>query len=210
MPGEAFQPKLFKAADDAAPRRIALDATSWVELVAAWLPEPEALFAELRDGARWEQRDRRMYEKTVTEPRLTAEIADVAAVPPALRAAVDRLATQYGVGYDGLWLNYYRDGRDSTAWHGDRISCRRDDCTVPVLTLGATRRFLLKPRTGGASLALWPAAGDLVVMGGRCQRDWVHAVPKALELRAPRISVNFQSSEQGSVRPARRPTSRPG
>jgi len=197
VPKVGFQPRLFEVPEDAAPRRVALDATSWIELVPGWLPDPEALFAELRDGARWEQRDRRMYEKTVTEPRLTAEIGDVATAPSALREAVARLATQYGVSYDSLWLNFYRDGQDSTAWHGDRISCRRDDCVVPVLTLGATRRFLIKPRTGGSSLALWPAAGDLVVMGGRCQRDFVHSVPKAPELREPRVSVNFQSSEQG-------------
>ena len=88
------------------------------------------------------------------------------------------------------------DGQDSTAWHGDRISCRRESCTVPVLTLGATRRFLIKPRTSGASLALRPAAGDLIVMGGRCQHDWVHAVPKAADVLGARISINFQSSEQ--------------
>ena len=203
MRTEARQPSLFGAHDEPA-RRVALDAGSWLEVVPGWLAEPAALFDCLLRAAPWEQRDRRMYERMVTEPRLTAEIRELAHAPEALRAAADRLSTQYGVRYDSVWLNLYRDGHDSTAWHGDRISCRRDDCTVPVLTLGATRRFLIKPRTGGASRAFWPESGDLVVMGGRCQRDWMHSVPKAPETRDARISANFQSSEQGRPAPRRR------
>ena len=194
-----FQPDLFGKAFDPSRGRIELSATSWIEWLPGWLEEPGALFECLRASLPWEQRDRRMYEKTVTEPRLTAEIADVALAPSSLRAAAERLHTQYRVWYDHLWVNFYRDGRDSTAWHGDRISCRRDDCIVPVLTLGATRRFLIKPRDGGPAQALWPDSGDLVVMGGRCQVDWVHSVPKAPDVGAPRISVNFQSSEQSRV-----------
>jgi alkylated DNA repair dioxygenase AlkB len=199
MTASPFQPELFGTAADAKRRRLALDATSWIEWLPGWLDEPAALFEELRATLPWEQRDRRMWEKTVTEPRLTAELADVARAPAALRAAAARLSTQYGVPYDYLWVNFYRDGRDSTAWHGDRISGRRDRSVVPVLTLGATRRFLIKPRIGGASHALWPDAGDLLVMGGACQRDWVHAVPKAPGAAGARISVNFQSSVQGRV-----------
>jgi alkylated DNA repair dioxygenase AlkB len=203
MLNDARQPSLFAAPAGPARRRVALDSTSWIELVPGWLAEPEALFACLLDAVAWAQRERRMYERMVTEPRLTAELRDLGQAPETLRAAADRLSTQYGVRYDSLWLNLYRDGNDSTAWHGDRISCRREECTVPVLTLGATRRFLIKPRAGGASRALWPESGDLVVMGGRCQRDWVHALPKAPETPGARISVNFQSSEQARP-PARR------
>ena len=139
-----------------------------------------------------------MFENMVVEPRLTAEIRDLSRAPhECLRECAERLSSHYGVRYDSLWLNLYRDGRDSTAWHGDRISCRRAECIVPELTLGASRRFLIKPRAGGASHSFRPAAGDLLVMGGRCQRDWVHSVPKAADVAGARISVNFQSSEQG-------------
>jgi alkylated DNA repair dioxygenase AlkB len=98
---------------------------------------------------------------------------------PALVAAGDALSAHYGVRYDNLWLNLHRGGEDSTGWHRDRFSCRRPECIVPVLTLGATRRFLLRPRAGGPCVAFHPSAGDLVVMGGRCQDEWVHSVPKA-------------------------------
>jgi alkylated DNA repair dioxygenase AlkB len=101
--------------------------------------------------------------------------------------------------YDSLWLNFYRNGQDSTGWHRDRFSCRRPECIVPVLTLGAQRRFLIKPRAGGASIAFKPGSGDLVVMGGRSQEDWVHSVPKDPGITEPRISINFQSSVQATA-----------
>jgi alkylated DNA repair dioxygenase AlkB len=195
-----WQPSLFGGAPptpSARGRRVQLDATSWIELVPGWLPGADPLFESLLDALPWEQRKRPMFEQVVLEPRLTAEIHSLADVPhPALRDAADALSSRYGVRYDHFWINLYRDGRDSTAWHRDRFSCRREQCLVPVLTLGATRRFLIKPRGGGASHGFRPAAGDLIVMGGRCQRDWVHAVPKAVDVLGARISVNFQSFEQ--------------
>jgi alkylated DNA repair dioxygenase AlkB len=183
--------------DFSAAHRTALDETSWVEFVPGWLPDAEALFAALLTGADWEQRDRWMINRTVTEPRLTAEYNDLHAAPDErLRAAATALSAHYGVPYDGLWINYYRDHRDSTGWHGDWPTCKRAECVVPVLTLGATRRFLLKPREGGRSRVMTPAAGDLIVMGGRCQRDWRHSVPKQTTPSGPRVSVNFSSRFQ--------------
>jgi alkylated DNA repair dioxygenase AlkB len=207
----AWQPGLFGggaaprvASALSRPERIALDATSWVEMHRGWLAGADAVFEPMLTAVRWLQHDRRMFDRIVLEPRMTAEVRSLADAPHAsLVEAARALSVRYGVEYDHLWLNLYRDGRDSTAWHGDHLSCRRDECIVPVLTLGATRRFLLKPRSGGRSLVLRPAAGDLVVMGGRCQRDWVHSVPKTAEGCGARISVNFQSSEQARpLRPA--------
>jgi len=206
----SWQPDLFASSGEtrvapttARGRRIELDAASWVECYPGWLAGSDDLFACLLEALPWEQRERPMFEKVVLEPRLTAQIDDLAEVPHrGLRDCAEALSEQYGVRYDHLWLNLYRDGRDSTAWHGDRISCRRQVCIVPVLSLGATRRFLLKPRSGGASVGFRPAAGDLIVMGGRCQKQWVHAVPKAVDVVGARISVNFQSREQ--AQPERR------
>jgi alkylated DNA repair dioxygenase AlkB len=94
-----------------------------------------------------------------------------------LQSAI-RLTEEYGVSHDGLWINFYRDHRDSTGWHGDWPTCKRPVCTVPVLSLGAPRRFLIKPRSDGRSMGITARNGDLIVMGGRCQRDWLHSVPK--------------------------------
>jgi alkylated DNA repair dioxygenase AlkB len=135
-----------------------------------------------------------MYDQVFREPRLTAEYNSLHLVPDkALMDAASALSRQYGVRYDGLWLNLYRDGQDSTAWHRDRFHVQRPDCIVPVLSLGATRRFLIKPRSGGHSIPFKPGSGDLIVMGGRCQEDWVHSVPKDPGNLERRISINFQT-----------------
>jgi alkylated DNA repair dioxygenase AlkB len=178
---------------------ISLDATSWIDQVPGWLPPPDAddLLARLIANAAWEQRDRWMVNRRVLEPRLTAEYNDLADAPdPLLTAMADRLSREYGVPYDGLWINFYRDHRDSTGWHGDWPTCKRTECVVPVLSLGAPRRFLIKPRPGGRSIGFTPLSGDLIVMGGRAQRDWLHSVPKQAKPAGPRISVNFSSRYQ--------------
>jgi alkylated DNA repair dioxygenase AlkB len=185
-------------------RRIDLDENCWVEHVPAWLTGADQLFALLLKQAGWEQRDRWMINRVVTEPRLTAEYPDVRDAPELLKSIAVALAAHYGIPYDGLWINLYRDHRDSTGWHGDWPSCKRDECTVPVLSLGAPRRFLIRPRDGGPSTAISPRSGDLVVMGGRCQRDWRHCVPKQATPAGPRVSVNFKSSLQAAP-PSRTP-----
>ena len=178
-------------------KRIAIDAQSWVEVVPGWLSGARILFERLAKAVPFRQHDRRLFDMTVVEPRLTAEYRHLRNVPEkTLSDAARALSQHYGVAYDSLWLNFYRDGQDSTGWHRDRFSCRRPDCIVPVLTLGATRRFLIKPRAGGTSIAFKPGSGDLIVMGGRSQEDWVHSVPKDPGIAEPRMSINFQSSEQ--------------
>ncbi|MEO9322790.1 alpha-ketoglutarate-dependent dioxygenase AlkB [Nocardioides sp. C4-1] len=176
-------------------RRIALDDTSWVEVVPGWLTGADVLVAALVRTAGWEQRHRWMYGRRVLEPRLTATYPHIEHAPhPLLREAGSALSEHYGVTYDGLWINLYRSHHDSTGWHGDRTS--QPTTIVPVLTLGAQRRFLLRPVAGGASTVLRPVAGDLVVMGGRCQADWRHAVPKQATPAGPRVSVNFSATAQ--------------
>lgn len=177
-------------------RRVPLDATSWVEHHPRWLADHQQLFATLEASATWEQRSRWMFERYVVEPRLTAEYRVLAACELSrLRELGDRLSAQFGVPYDRAWLNLYRDHQDGTSWHADR-NCLRDDCIVPVLSLGETRRFLLRPKQGGRSTTFIVESGDLIVMGGRCQRDWVHSVPKETVVARARISVNFASATQ--------------
>jgi alkylated DNA repair dioxygenase AlkB len=192
VPGELAIDARFATA-----RRTELDAHSWVEVVPGWITGSSTLFEALKTSVPWKQHHRELFEQTFLEPRLTAEYRTLRNVPhQALKDTAAALSRQYGVAYDSLWLNLYRNGQDSTGWHRDRFSCRRPDCVVPVLTLGAKRQFLLKPRAGGRSIGFTPASGDLIVMGGRCQKDWVHGVPKNPGLLEARISVNFQSSEQ--------------
>jgi alkylated DNA repair dioxygenase AlkB len=137
-----------------------------------------------------------MYTQDVIEPRLTAQYAKVSGAPVSImREITAALSRRYASRYESLWMNLYRDHHDSTAWHGDRIGRVTPDCVVPVLSLGASRRFLIRPLEGGGkSLTFQPASGDLIVMGGRCQVDWRHAVPKQATPSGPRISINFKPS----------------
>ena len=156
------------------------------------------LYEQMRGSVPWAEHDRRMFNKIFREPRMTATYRRLADVPEqSLLQVVRALSSHYGVVYDGLWMNLYRNGQDSTGWHRDHRSCRKQECIVPVLTLGTTRRFLIKPIKGGSSMAFKPSSGDLVVMGGRSQQDWVHCVPKEPDIAGARISVNFMSSAQG-------------
>jgi alkylated DNA repair dioxygenase AlkB len=201
----ASQLRLFEGSETrfdasfASARRIALDEGSWLEHVPGWLTKNEVLLASLAESAGWEQRQRWMYTRQVEEPPLTAEYPALSAAPePLLRAIGTALSRRYGVVYDSAWLNLYRDHHDSTAWHADRG--RLDRCVVPVLSLGETRRFAVRRKEGGASTVFVADGGDLFVMGGFCQRDWVHCVPKETARAGMRISVNFGSSEQSTQR----------
>ncbi len=102
------------------------------------------------------------------------------------------LAGAYGVTFEGISLAWYRDGRDSVAPHGDRIGRLCDDTVIAIVSVGAPRRFLLHPVAGGRSLTFSPGWGDLLVMGGSCQRNWLHSVPKRARAY-PRISIQFRA-----------------
>jgi alkylated DNA repair dioxygenase AlkB len=197
---DLFAPATAALAVDASfttARRVALDEQSWVDVVPGWLSGSYLLFEKMQQMVPWQEHDRRLFDQVFREPRLTAAYRSLGEVPDiGLLEAVRALSDYYRVTYDGIWMNLYRTGTDSTGWHRDHDSCRQLECIVPVLTLGATRRFLIKPRAGGRSIAFRPGSGDLIVMGGRSQQDWVHGVPKEPGITEARISVNFQSSAQ--------------
>ncbi|HEX2774374.1 MAG TPA: alpha-ketoglutarate-dependent dioxygenase AlkB, partial [Micromonosporaceae bacterium] len=87
----------------------------------------------------------------------------------------------------------YRDGRDSVAWHGDtKGRSSRHDTMVAIVSFGAPRPLLLRPRGGGTSRRFVLGHGDLIVMGGSCQRTWEHSIPKTTRPVGPRVSVQFR------------------
>jgi alkylated DNA repair dioxygenase AlkB len=130
-----------------------------------------------------------MYDRIVAEPRLTTRLwADPPAPVPQMASA---LSAHYGCDLTTVSANLYRDGNDSVAWHGDRVGRRRAQTIVAIVSLGAPRRFLLRPVGGGRSLRLTPGAGDLMVLGGTCQRTWQHSVPKCASA-GPRVSIMFR------------------
>lgn len=201
--GVGAQPSLFApggtdiAVDTGfhAAEHIPLDDTSWITHVHGWLSGDDALMRLLMADAPWEQRSRWMYDRKVQEPRLTAEYPVIAEAPhPVLHHIAEVLAGHFGVAYSRLWMNWYRDNEDGTGWHADRPADKLDEAVIPVLSLGATRRFLIKPDSGGRSTVVVTRGGDLVVMGGRCQKDYKHSVPKQRTAAGPRLSLNFSAA----------------
>ncbi|BBY24793.1 alpha-ketoglutarate-dependent dioxygenase AlkB [Mycobacterium stomatepiae] len=173
-----------------------LDEQSWITHVPGFLTGHMRLVDELATLDVWEQRQRWMYDRMVDEPRLTGEYADLTAAPALLAGLAATLGERLGVPYDRIWMNWYRDHHDGTGWHADRPANQVPTAIVPVLSLGPPRRFLLRPIGGGPSTVFTPAGGDLIIMQGRCQRDWQHCVPKQKTPAGARISLNFSSVTQ--------------
>ena len=170
-----------------------LDDSSWVDHVHGWVSGADTLFEALLERAEWAQPDRLMYGEMVEQPRLTAgwRAEDGRPILPVLGEMADALTARYGVKFDHGGINLYRDGRDSVAWHRDKIPAHIADPIVGIVSLGQSRRFRMRPRGGGRSLAFDPVAGDMLVTGGRAQRDWEHAVPK-VAAAGPRMSITFR------------------
>src|SRR5580693_6776090 len=179
-------------------RRTPLTRGAWVDFCPGWLAGSAEVFARLVESVPWRAEQRRMYDRVVAVPRLLCFYgADEVLPDPALTAARQALNAHYGAElgepFRTAGLCLYRDGRDSVAWHGDTIGRgSREDTMVAILSLGAPRAFLLRPRGGGRSRRYEVGHGDLLVMGGSCQRTWEHAVPKTAQAAGPRISVQFR------------------
>ena len=201
----AFQASLFDAgvAPAVGPlgavRREALGAGAWLDVLPGWLRGADAVFEQLRDAVPWRAERRQMYERMVDVPRLLAFYDEGETLPhPVLdsaKAALDaHYAAELGEPFVTAGLCLYRDGRDSVAWHGDRIGRgNTEDTMVAIISVGDPRPLLLRPAGGGPVRKFEVGHGDLVVMGGSCQRTWEHAVPKTAKPVGPRVSIQFRT-----------------
>ena len=176
-----------------------LGSGAWIETRSGWLDGAESVFDELLSAVAWRAERRRMYDRVLDVPRLvgfydlTTEPAPHPAVSRLRRRLNDIYAGELGEPFTSAGFCLYRDGSDSVAWHGDTIGrSSTEDTMVAIVSLGATRMFAMRPRGGGASLRLPQAHGDLLVMGGSCQRTWEHAVPKTSAPVGPRMSIQFR------------------
>ena len=135
-----------------------------------------------------------MYGRLLDEPRLTAwwPITEPGDVPvPVLADVWAALCQRYGVRFDSVGANLYRDGRDSVAWHGDRIGRTSIEPVVAIVSLGEPRPFLCGH---GAAGRPWPtcwAGATCSSWVGACQHDWEHTVPK-VAVAGPRLSLTFR------------------
>jgi alkylated DNA repair dioxygenase AlkB len=189
-------------------RRTELAHGAWVDFLPGWLTGADDLFARLLDCVPWRAERRPMYDRVVDVPRLLCFYAEGAELPdPLLTGARTALNEHYGpeLGerFETAGLCLYRDGKDSVAWHGDTIGRgSTQDTMVAILSLGTPRPLLLRPvpggvvppgsSSGGATLRHDVGHGDLLVMGGSCQRTWQHGIPKTTKPTGPRVSVQFR------------------
>jgi alkylated DNA repair dioxygenase AlkB len=184
---------------------------AWIDVRAGWLAGggersdqginsgADELFDALTTEIPWRAERRQMYDRMLDVPRLVSFhdlLAEPAPHPAIARLRVrlnDIYARELGEPFTTAGLCLYRDGSDSVAWHGDNVGrSSTEDTMVAILSLGATRAFALRPRSGGRSLRLPQGHGDLLVMGGSCQRTWEHAVHKTAKPTGPRISIQFR------------------
>ncbi|MEP7046302.1 MAG: alpha-ketoglutarate-dependent dioxygenase AlkB [Ilumatobacteraceae bacterium] len=171
-----------------------LDDDSWVDHAPHWLHGADRIFGELIAVLPWQQREVTMYDRRLPEPRLTAwwdtssSSAEAVSVLAEARSALTR---QYARPFDSIGYNLYRDGHDSVAWHSDRERYELEDPTVVIVSTGRPRSFHMRPRGGGRSRSWQLGHGDLFVMGGSCQHDWEHCVPKVVAA-GPRLSIMFR------------------
>jgi alkylated DNA repair dioxygenase AlkB len=203
------------AIDRSAPvRRIELGVTSWVEVVDGFVRDPDVEMANLLDGTGWRETEVLRYDRYVAEQRLSAHLRS--ADHDLLRQTELHLSSRWRVSWDGVAAILYRDGTDFQGFHGDREMRWLDDTLIAIVVLGERRPFVLRSRAVSDrydrvpagqhpdDVVLTPGRGDLLVMGGANQRDWLHTVPPT-DTDRPRISLTWRwSSRRG--RPDTNPT----
>ncbi|WP_072687126.1 alpha-ketoglutarate-dependent dioxygenase AlkB [Rhodococcus marinonascens] len=179
--------------------RRTLTSGAWVDVRPNWMTGSDELFTTLAETVRWRAERRQMYDRVVDVPRLVRFYGKDDPLPdPVLDSARRALSSHYqaelGESFVTTGLCFYRDGGDSAAWHGDDTGrSRTEDTMVAILSLGTARALMLRPRGGGRSIRYSLGHGDLLVMGGSCQRTWEHCVPKSARPLGPRISVQFRT-----------------
>jgi alkylated DNA repair dioxygenase AlkB len=167
-----------------------------VDVARGWLSGSDAVFDELVQALPLRQRtDVKMFDRLVDEPRLSAWWHVDGGKPepmPILAEMRQLLSDRYAERFQSIGFNLYRTGDDSVAWHGDRHRHVVTDPIVAIVSVGCARPLRLRPRGGGPSQAWRLGDGDLFVMGGACQHDWEHTVPKVRHA-GPRLSITFRN-----------------
>lgn len=168
-------------------RRTELSHGAWIDHAPSWVSGHDALFDQLEKGIQWRRETMKMYDKTVEVPRLLGKVPREGIVED-MRVAMSQ---RYGEELVFTTAALYRDGNDSVAFHGDTTARNMIEALVATVSLGSARKFMLRPAEGGPSIAFQLGRGDLVVMGGTCQRTWRHGIPKVAHA-GPRIALMFR------------------
>jgi alkylated DNA repair dioxygenase AlkB len=172
-------------------RRMTLADGAWVDILPGWLVGHTEVFDALARTTSWRHERREMYDRVLDVPRLYGVLPDDGHGHPVIEPIRRALSCRYATSFERVSVALYRDGRDSVAWHGDHVARRMPTALVASVSVGAPRRLLLRPKGGGKSISMTLGWGDLLVMGGSCQRTWQHCVPK-VQSAPPRIVIMFR------------------
>ena len=194
----AHQPSMWDVAEEPArtalPGRVTrhqLSGGAWVDHLPGWVEGSDQVLEVLLGDIGWREDRRQMYDREVAVPRLLRWYGGHETLPhptlaDARRDLNDHYRAELGEDFLTAGMCLYRDGRDSVAWHGDRIGrSRTEDTMVAIVSFGSPRPLLLRPVEGGGGLRFPLGHGDLVVMGGSCQRTWEHCIPKTTKAVGP-------------------------
>lgn len=174
-------------------RTIVLGDGAWIDYVPDWVRGHQTLMADLVASTRWQSEQLAIYDRTVDVPRLLASIPRDGPGHPLFERMRESLTKRYRLDFPSLTLALYRNGRDSVAFHGDRVAREMQEAIIATVSLGEPRRFILRSKLGTGSRSFSLGWGDLLVMGGSCQRTWQHGVPKVAHAD-PRMVVMFRPS----------------
>jgi len=201
----AHQPSMWDVAEEASLAQLAgrvtrhqLSGGAWVDHLPGWVEGSDVVLDVLLGDIGWRADRRQMYDREVAVPRLLRWFGGGETLPhPTLTEARSQLDAHYaaelGERFVTAGMCLYRDARDSVAWHGDRVGrSRTEDTMVAIVSFGSPRALLLRPVGGGPSLRFNLGHGDLVVMGGSCQRTWEHCISKTAKAVGPRVSVQYR------------------
>ena len=190
-----------------AAKRLELGSGAWIEHQPGWLSGHLEVFEALRDTLKWRAQRRQMYEREVEVPRLLSRWPNPTVGHPCVAECISVLSNRFQRDLSAVSLAYYRDGHDSVAPHGDRMGPLTDDCVIAIVAVGARWRFHLRPAGDGPSLSFNLGWGDLLIMGGTCQRTFLHGIPKSRTHVGGRISIQFRQADP-FARPADEPAHR--
>ena len=188
------------------PEIISLDRGE-LELYESFLSNEEGvdLFNHLMDSLNWKQNDIRLFGKDMKEPRLSYFMGDKSYTysninlpkrtwDPTildLKNRIEELNLKYR--FNSALLNLYRNGDDSMGWHSDDEKELGGNPVIASLSVGATRRFQIKPKVNGGKMkSIDLHHGTLLIMKGEMQHFWKHAIPKQKGLNEARINITFR------------------
>jgi alkylated DNA repair dioxygenase AlkB len=111
-----------------------------------------------------------------------------------MRARCEAVCQDLGVParFNGVLVNWYRDGRDSMGWHADDEPELGTDPVIASVSLGAVRRFVLRRRDRTDRVVVDLEPGSVLVMAGATQRHWLHQVPRTARVVAGRVNCTFR------------------